>query len=1076
MDSTRVSTADLFGSLQGAGGRELCSTATWGQQGNRTSPLATEEGKVIGVKPRLKSSQYIHGRLEDGEQVESYEDDFEDACLSLESESEVHTIIESEDRNRTTSGLGENYSSESIFGLDFLDQDEQYRLYNNTDSSGVAPQHPNRSADPPQINQFRVNRKLSLVNAPLDKQRKDPDLVYQQYRLSQRTLENIQTDTNYPPEILASDLRTSKGQSNAYSRNSQDREDPFPSNDKDARAAGYKCLRHYTLQQELANYQDSPELNTRENEPHEFSFSKDQNKGPYIADVDKTMRKEDFDSSALQYSQVPTNTSRTTGGVKLSRPLPQSGLIPVPSRKSYSHRPTSSQANISSLLTQRDRDSDYLEETTQKSGFQTNAGTYDRGSRSGRTSTHSFARSSIATTSALESFQLFAKTQMFGLAKLEDMLTASLTQRRIRNKNDPNKMVDEEAHLRRIDYFGLSSIVEPPQVIPLVEILVIKKLQVHAGDMLVTSETHSEHQRLCARTQLSRPHTNTFSILFRRAEKVLGLLERHIDTCTNQHRVNLFHYLIKILQKYDEVGVQVVSYLPEDWESLSLEIHRYYLVLLKEQYFAEATSCLADLNYFLETKMVSLLESEDLLLCENHINAENDLYQDDDHSMSSEAILDLHADMLQSKHISKYSVKSPTQYDPRLNEVAKGISKSHSLINNSIRSTERVYPKYKDYGSTTNRGVSHVGTERTKKEGIPTIIELTNHSKYNYNPGEMEDFDDNVSKASMIHGRNSLPSRDKSGTIFTKDQLYALRDAEILALQNKLGFSEHQRDAMLPGGIGSSTLNNISWTRKMSQCKSHQYCVTLTFYPGTDRLDMEKFLSDSAMKARTNELSSKELCYIFKETGMGPEKETTQSNIWNNKYPTIVNRVLLKANWEIGTDTGEEWLYWEILWNKIRIEIVALGIAKYNDNTLDDRLENVIFIQQINLESPYDIENLETLTTWVDKLLTIYRSSTQSKTNYSYLWFFVLRKLSAVDCPYIMVWTKYLKSQMNNAMTLMNLSSHDRQTLFGTTDGIEREEDHLQKVDFEWAFDCLRTAHVNNQLDYSIAIVLMTEF
>jgi hypothetical protein len=324
-----------------------------------------------------------------------------------------------------------------------------------------------------------------------------------------------------------------------------------------------------------------------------------------------------------------------------------------------------------------------------------------------------------------------------GLAKLEDMLTASLTQRRIKNKNDPSKMVDEGAHLRRIDYFGLSSIVEPPQIIPLVEILVLKKLQIHAGDMFVTSETHSEHQRLCARTQLSEPHTKTFSTLFRRAEKVLSLLERNIDTCTNQHRVNLFHYLINILQKYDEVGVQVVSYLPEDWESLSLEIHRYYLVLLKEQYFAEATNCLADLNCCLETKMVSLLEREDLLLCQNYINAENDLYYNDDHSMSSEAVLDMHADMLQSKHISKYSVKKSTQYDPRLNKVAKGTSKSQSLLNNSIRSPERVYTEYNDYGSPRNRGVSHLGNERTKKEGIPTTTELTNRSMYNYNSGRI---------------------------------------------------------------------------------------------------------------------------------------------------------------------------------------------------------------------------------------------------------------------------------------------------------------------------------------------------
>jgi hypothetical protein len=469
---------------------------------------------------------------------------------------------------------------------------------------------------------------------------------------------------------------------------------------------------------------------------------------------------------------------------------------------------------------------------------------------------------------------------------------------------------------------------------------------------------------------------------------------------------------------------------------------------------------------------VSLLENEDLLLHQNHINAEDDLYQDDDHSMSSDAILDMHADMLQPKHTFKNSVKSPTHYDPRLNTVAPGPHKSQPLINNPIRSPERVNHEYKDYGSPNSRGISPLGHGYAKKDGIPTVIELTNQSKYNNNFGDIDDPDDNVSRSSTVQGRNSLPSRDRPGTIFTKDQLYAMRDAAVLALQNKLCFSEHQRDAMLPGGIGSSTLNNLSWTRKMSQCKIHQYCVTLSYAPGEPgKLNMEKFLSDSAMKARTNELSSKELCYIFKENGMGPAKETTLSLIWVGKYPTIVNRVLSKANWEIGTDTGEDWLYWEILWNKIRIEIVALGIAKINDNSLADRLEKVPFIKRINLDTPNDIENLESLTTWVDNLLVIYRTSNQSKTNYSYLWHFVLRKLKDINCPYIMNWNIYLKSQMNKAMTLMNLSSHDRQVLFGTTEGIEREEDHLQKVDFEWAFDSLRTAHVNCHLDYSIAIV-----
>ena len=1073
MDNTRVSSYDITGSQQDAGGRELSSTATWGQQSNLTSPFATRGRMEIGYTPRLKSHRFIQGGLEDGDQVESFDDDFEDTLLSFESDSEVNTIIEPEDRNGTTSGLGENnYSSESVFGLDHLEE-EQYRSNNNIDSSGVASQYPNRSTDPPPTNRLRVNRKPTLMKATDDKLETDPAERFRMYRVSQRTTELNQTDDHiYPPELTAAELRAQSGSSIAYSKNSQDMGEIFLSNDEDARAAGYKSLKHYAYQQEEHKlYQDSQELNTRENEPHEFSRGKIQHKGSSNTNMDKIRRQGDYDSPAPHFNQVPTNTSRTTGGVKFSRPLAQSGPLLVQPRELYDHRPISSQVNTSRLPMQRDRSGDYLEETRRKPGGYTNAGTIDRGSRMGRAITHSLTKSSIAPNSASEAFQLFAKTRVHGLAKLEDILTASLTQRRIRNNNDPNKLVDDEAYLRRIDYFGLSPIVEPPQNAPLVEILVLKKLQLHASDMLVTSETHSEHQRLCARTQLSEPHTNTFSILFQRVEKVLSLLEKDIDNCTDHHRINIFQYLVDILYKYKDVGVQVVNYLPEDWELLSLEIQRYYIILIKEHYLAEATECLADLNCCHETKIISLLESEELLTCQNHNEVENELDHIDSHSISSAAAFDLHAEMLQSIPLSKYSIKSQTHYDPRLNKVAQGNPKSQPLNNNTIRSPERVYHEYRDNGSPNNRGFSPLGIENNKKEGIPTIIELTTHPKLNYNLGDLEDPDDNISKASTIQGRNILPSRDKSGTMFTKDQLYALRDAEVLSMQNKLGFSEHQRDAMLPGGIGSSTLNNLSWTRKMSQCKSYQYCVNLSFMPGTDKLDLEKFLSDSAMKARTNELSSKELCYIFKETGMGPTKETTQSYIWNQKYPTIVNRVLSKANWEIGTDTGEDWLYWEILWNKIRIEIVALGIAKRNDNTLADRLESVYFNRKINLDSPNDIENLECLTTWVDKLLLIYRSSNQSKSNYSYLWFFVLRKLSAVNCPYIMSWTVFLKSQMNKAMTLMNLSTYDRQVLFGTTDGVEREADHLQKVDFEWAFDCLRTAHVNNQIDYSIAIV-----
>jgi hypothetical protein len=342
----------------------------------------------------------------------------------------------------------------------------------------------------------------------------------------------------------------------------------------------------------------------------------------------------------------------------------------------------------------------------------------------------------------------------------------------------------------------------------------------------------------------------------------------------------------------------------------------------------------------------------------------------------------------------------------------------------------------------------------------------------NYDSGVIDELDDKSSRAS-VNDRNGLPSRDKVGVVFSKNALYARRDAIVLDLQLKMGFSEHQREAMLSGGIGSTTLNNLDWTSRLSQFRNYQYCVNLYFTHGTDKLDYEKFLNDTAMRARNLKLATKDLCILFKENGMGPAKECAQSFLWSNKYPTIVHRVLSKANWELGFDTAEEWLYWEILWNKIRIEIVSLGIAKKNDNTLAERLEKILFVREINIKSPNDIENLDKLIIWIDTLTEIYRTSNQSKVGYSYLWFFILRKLSVVNCPFIMVWLHYLKKQMKKAMTLFNLTPYDRQRLFGTTEAIAREEDNLQRDDFEWAFESLRTDHMNSHLDYSLSIVMI---
>ena len=116
----------------------------------------------------------------------------------------------------------------------------------------------------------------------------------------------------------------------------------FLSNDEDARAAGYKLY-----QEEHKLYQDSQELNTRENEPHEFSRGKIQHKGSSNTNMDKIRRQGDYDSPAPHFNQVPTNTSRTTGGVKFSRPLAQSGPLLVQPRELYDHRPISSQVNTS---------------------------------------------------------------------------------------------------------------------------------------------------------------------------------------------------------------------------------------------------------------------------------------------------------------------------------------------------------------------------------------------------------------------------------------------------------------------------------------------------------------------------------------------------------------------------------------------------------------------------------------------------------------------------------------------------------------------------------------------------------
>ena len=89
-----------------------------------------------------------------------------------------------------------------------------------------------------------------------------------------------------------------------------------------------------------------------------------------------------------------------------------------------------------------------------------------------------------------------------------------MTQRRIDRNYDPKQTVEEEDLLKRLNYFGLTYIVEPPQDDPLIEILDIRCVQTHASNMVTTAEIYSEHKRLYDRTQHSDLHTSTTTTPF----------------------------------------------------------------------------------------------------------------------------------------------------------------------------------------------------------------------------------------------------------------------------------------------------------------------------------------------------------------------------------------------------------------------------------------------------------------------------------------------------------------------------------------------------------------------------------
>ena len=75
---------------------------------------------------------------------------------------------------------------------------------------------------------------------------------------------------------LATEFRAPSGSSNAhYLRSCQEIGEIFLSNDKDACAARYKIYETIPFNNKCSKiYQDSSEMNTRENEPHEFSRGK----------------------------------------------------------------------------------------------------------------------------------------------------------------------------------------------------------------------------------------------------------------------------------------------------------------------------------------------------------------------------------------------------------------------------------------------------------------------------------------------------------------------------------------------------------------------------------------------------------------------------------------------------------------------------------------------------------------------------------------------------------------------------------------------------------------------------------
>ena len=1059
-----------------AGGRKLSSTAPWSQQSDPTPPFASRSTEVrMEFNSWLKSLQVINDGIEDDEQTEDSELNLESIIRRSQFRDKYSVINEPRDRNGTTrESIDNHYSGVSILGDALSESEEEYSLTDRTETSEVNSQNHMRNEETLQIRQLPISEKPVIDNRLSTFKPKLQSIPRHQWQpFSQADTDVLEIENNLL-DNKASDSRTLYGSPNARNKNSHVTDNTRLRDDKPGHTDIFSKNDNDGYQYEQNKYQNS-ENKSREDEPQVSSTSRIQYKESSVSGLDMTMREEDLERSErghLTHRQVPINTSRTTGEVNTNRTRFQGGPQTISSREFSSLRPMSSQGKGSILPMQREREQKYLEETNTKSSNLTDARTLDRGSHIRKEKSRYLTSDGLVPTSTSEAFQWFAKAQIVSLREHTDLLNASMTQRKIRNKNDLNQAVEEEKYLRALNHFGLTSIVEPPRDDSLVEILDIRSIQLHASNMIFTSEIYSEHKSLYNRTQISELQATTFNTLMDRAEKVKNLLEIGIATCTNKYRINLFDYLSEILDEHNQYGVQVMTSLPKDWELFSLKLQRYFLILAKEKHFAEAIRMLSDLNNSQEAEIVSLLESEELI--QDHIEEEVEQY--DDLSVSSEAAMEYYAELTnQNTHMNQPGRKVTgynTKFTNNNSWPTKGQPKSPHQTIKQVRTPERNYHEYRDNGSPINRGMSPLIPESSKTDGIPPIIELLDPQRVSYDTDVLDELDDNFSRTSS-NVLTGLPSRDKVGVIFSKNTLYAKRDAIVLELQLKMGFSEHQREAMLSGGIGSTTLNNLDWKCRLSQFRNYQYCVNLYYIQGSDKLDYERFLNDTAMKARHLKLSTKELCLLFKETGMGPAKETAQSYLWANKYPTIVNRVLSKTNWELGTETAEEWLYWEILWNKIRIEIVSLGIAKKNDNTLAERLEKVYFVRDINLESPHDIENLDKLIIWIDKLTAIYRTSNQSKVGYSYLWFFILRKLSAVNCTYIMVWITYLKSQMNKAMTLMNLTTHDRQRLFGTTEGVEREEDNLQKDDFEWAIECLRTAHMNSQLDYSLSVAII---